>query len=186
MTPILAIYDRLALALRAGAPELLPLLARLCFAGVLAGYYWSSALTKLEGPFTPSVGAYAQIFPRALEAAGYDASALGIWAWLVVLAGSYAEFILPALLILGAFTRLAALGMIGFIVVQSLTDIVGHGVDAGTIGRWFDSVPDALIVDQRALWLLPLVVVLSLGAGRISVDALLRHWRPFAEKPVVS
>lgn len=186
MNMLMTIYDRIAGTLRAAAPEVLPLLARLVFAGVLAGYYWSSALTKLEGPLTPSVGAYAQIFPRALEAVGYDASALGFWPWLVVLAGSYAEFVLPALIILGAFVRLASLGMIGFIVVQSLTDIVGHGVDAGTIGRWFDTVPDALILDQRALWVLPLVVLLSLGAGRISVDALLRQWRPLAAKPVVS
>ena len=172
MKPLFALYDRLTAAIARAAVDLLPLLARLIFAGVLAGYFWASALTKLDGPLTPSVGAYAQIFPRALEAAGYNPGALGLWHWLVVMAGSYAEFLLPALLILGALTRLAALGMIGFILVQSLTDILGHGADATTIGAWFDRIPDAQIMDQRALWMLPLLVLVTLGAGRLSVDAM--------------
>lgn len=183
MNLLFSIYDRLALSLRAVAPEVLPLLARLAFAAVLAGYFWSSALTKFDGPFSPSAGAYAQIFPRAFEAAGYDTSALGVWHWLVVLAGGYAELILPALLILGLLTRLAAAGMMGFIVVQSLTDVVGHGADAATLGQWFDRVPDALILDQRAMWMLPLVILLMLGAGRISVDAVLSAMRKSQSKP---
>ena len=165
-------------------PELLPLLARAVFALVLAGYFWSSALTKFAGPFTPSVGAYAQIFPRAFEAANYNAGAFGLWHWGVVMAGAYAELILPLLLILGFLTRIASLGMIGFILVQSMTDIVGHGADAATIGEWFDRVPDAVILDQRALWIGLLAVPLLHGAGRISVDAALLKWRPGWKKPV--
>jgi putative oxidoreductase len=38
--------------------------------------------------------------------------------------------------------------MIGFIIVQSLTDIFGHGADAATIGGWFDRASDALILDH--------------------------------------
>ena len=57
---------------------LLPTLARLIFAAVLLGYFWASALTKFDGPFTPSVGAFAQIYPRAFEAAGYDAGQMGL------------------------------------------------------------------------------------------------------------
>ena len=108
----------------------LPILARFAFAASLALYYWASALTKvgdgLFGLFQPSLGAYAQIFPRAMEAAGYDASQLGLFHWAVVVAGTLAEFLLPALIVVGLLTRLAALGMIGFVVLQSLTDIVGH------------------------------------------------------------
>lgn len=185
MTRILTLYDAGAGVLSRQAGEILPLAARLVFGAVLAGYFWASALTKLDGPFTPAVGAYAQIFPRALEAAGYNPSALGLWHWLVVMAGTYAEFLLPALLILGAGTRLAAVGMMGFILVQSLTDIIGHGADAATIGAWFDRVPDALILDQRALWMLPLLALAVHGGGVFSVDRLLLSSRRYLPKPAV-
>lgn len=159
--------DRLAI-------KTLPILARLVFAAVLARYFWASALTKLDGIFTPSLGAYAQIFPRQMEAAGYDTSALGTFHWLVVMAGAYAEFILPVLLILGLATRLAAFGMVGFVIVQSLTDIFGHKADAATVGAWFDRFSDALILDQRAFWMLLLATLIGLGAGPLSVDGLIR------------
>jgi len=155
----------------------LPLLARFAFAAVLMFYYWSSALTKvgdgLFGLVRPSLGAYAQIFPRAMEAAGYDTSQLGTFHWAVVTAGTLAEFALPALILVGLLTRLAALGMIGFVVLQSLTDIIGHGVDAGTIGAWFDRVPDSIILDQRLLWVFVLLTLVLKGAGPLSLDRLL-------------
>lgn len=158
---------------------LLPLLARLIFAGVLLGYFWNSALTKVgDGIFgflRPSTGAYAQIFPKAFEAVGYDTSQLGIFHWAVVVAGTWAEFLLPLLIVLGLATRLASLGMIGFVAVQSLTDLYGHGgiEHAGTLGAWFDRAPDALILDQRALWVYLLTVLVIRGGGLISLDNLL-------------
>ena len=158
---------------------LMPTMARLVFAAVLAGYFWSSAMTKLgDGIFgflSPSHGAYAQIFPLQMEAVGYDVSQLGLFHWAVVTAGTLAEFILPALLIIGLLTRLSALGMIGFVFVQSLTDIVGHGADAATIGSWFDRFPDAHIVDQRAFWVFLLGTLVLYGAGPLSVDRWLRR-----------
>ena len=165
-----ALHARFARSCDGHADWLLPALARLVFAGVLLGYFWSSALTKFAGPFTPSVGAYAQIFPRAFEAVGYDPSQLGLWHWVVVMAGAYAELILPALIVLGLLTRLAALGMAGFVVVQSLTDLYGHGAAAGA---WFDRASDALILDQRALWLLLLIVLICNGPGPLSADRFL-------------
>ena len=156
--------------------EALPILARLVFAGVLLMYYWNSGLTKLGngifGFLTPSSGAYVQIFPKAMEAAGYDTSQLTIFHWAVVTGGTIAEFVLPVLIIIGLFTRLAAVGMIGFIVVQSLTDLFGHGGIAheGTLGAWFDRMSDALILDQRAFWVLCLLILVFKGAGTISVD----------------
>lgn len=149
---------------------LLPSLARLVFGGVLLAYFLASALTKFDGPFTPSVGAYAQIFPKAFEAAGYDPSGLSFWYDLVVLAGGYAEIMLPILIVLGLLTRLAALGMMGFVLVQSLTDVYGHGADAGA---WFDRASDALILDQRGLWLVLLAILLCKGAGPLSADRYL-------------
>lgn len=175
---MLALYDRLTAPL-ARADALLPLLARFLFAAILLLYFWNSGLTKLgpglAGLVQPSFGAYAQIFPRAMEAASYDASQLGLWHWTVVLAGTWAEFILPALIILGLLTRAAALGMIGFIVVQSLTDLYGHGAiaHANTLGAWFDRLPDGLILDQRGFWVFVLLVLVVKGGGALSLDRLL-------------
>ena len=45
-------------------------------------------------------------------------------------------------------------------VVQSLSNVLGHMADPATIGAWFDHSPDALILDQRAFWLLVLVCLL--------------------------
>lgn len=167
------LWAGLTTGLDRGGPELLSLMARVTFAAVLAGYFWASATTKLgDGLFSPSVGAYAQIYPRVLEAMGYDPSGFGLGPRLVVIAGTWAEFLLPALIILGLATRLAALGMISFIVVQSLTDLFGHKTGPDTIGAWFDRVPDALVLDQRAFWVLTLLVLVFHGAGRLSLDRL--------------
>lgn len=155
-------------------------LARFLFAAVLLFYYWNSALTKLgDGVFGflfPSDGAYIQIFPKAVEAAGYDTSQLGLFHWLVVLAGTWAEFLLPLAIVIGLFTRLAALGMIGFVTVQTLTDLYGHGgiEHAGTLGAWFDRLPDAVVLDQRAFWVFVLLYLVFRGGGPLSVDQLLR------------
>lgn len=170
-----AIFDPIE---RLGA-GLLPLLARLTFAGVLLMYFWASGLTKLGGGLLgiilPSTGAYAQIFPRQMEAVLYDTSQLSVFHWLVVTAGTWAEFLLPLLIVAGLLTRLAALGMIGFIAVQSLTDLYGHGAIAheGTLGAWFDRAPDALILDQRAFWVVILLILVFKGAGSLSLDRVL-------------
>ncbi len=177
MNGLVYLHHRAFSGLERTAAVVLPSIARLIFAGVLLLYFWASALTKtgegLFGVFQPSLGAYAQIFPRQMEAAGYDVSQLGLFHWLVVTAGTLAEFLLPLLIVIGLFTRLAAIGMIGFVLVQSLTDIVGHGADAGTIGAWFDRASDALILDQRAFWIYLLLVLMLMGAGPLSVDRLL-------------
>lgn len=174
MNAILSLYVAAAQRLSAMAPALLPLAARFVFAAVLLMYFWSSAQTKLGagllGFLSPSDGAYVQIFPRASEAAGYDFSKFGLFHWAVATAGLWAEFLLPALIVTGLFTRLASLGMIGFIVVQSLTDIYGLGVDAGL---WFDGDPSSLLLDQRALWILLLAIPLFLGGGALSLDRFL-------------
>jgi putative oxidoreductase len=58
--------------------------------------------------------------------------------------------------------------------VQSLTDIYGHMAGEKTIGGWFDAASDALILDQRAFWVLLLVVLVIKGAGPLSLDRLIR------------
>lgn len=176
MNMIISTLNPLAGRIDRVGDQVLPLLARLVFAGVLLQYYWNSGMTKLGdgifGVLSPSSGAYVQIFPKAMEAVGYDTSQLTVFHWAVVVGGTVAEFILPLLIVLGLLTRLSAIGMIGFIVVQSLTDLYGHGGIAheGTLGAWFDRMPDALILDQRAFWVLCLAVLVFKGAGALSLD----------------
>ena len=177
MKRAIAVWNGAADQLSHHGDWLLPSLARLIFASVLAGYFWTSALTKFDGgPLSLSIGAFAQIFPRQLEAVGYDQGQLGLFAHLMVLAGAWAEILLPLLLILGLFTRLAALRMIGFVGMQSLTDVFGHMVGPETLGAWFDHVSDAAILDQRALWMMLFVTLICKGAGPLSCDRLLRQW----------
>jgi putative oxidoreductase len=151
--------------------ELIPLIARLLFGFTLLTFFWKSALTKLgdglTGFWVPSAGAYGQIFPFKFESVGYDTSAMNFFDWSVVFLVTYAEFVLPALIVIGFMTRLSALGMIIFITSMSIVDLMGHGVQVGSL---LDGNPSDLIPDQRLFWIFPLLVILFQGAGRISLD----------------
>ncbi|APG47247.1 DoxX family protein [Phaeobacter porticola] len=150
---------------------LVPTLARLVFAAVLLVYYWNSAGLKTDGSiFSPSAGAFGQIFPHAAEAVLYDVSQLNIFQRLVIFAGTVAEYVLPALILVGLLTRLAALGTIGFIWVQTIVDVTGHGVKLGSL---FDNAIG--LVDQRVMWTFLLLVLVFKGAGPLSLDALARR-----------
>lgn len=158
------------------------LLARFAFAAVLLVYYLNSFSTKVGtgfgGFFQVADNAYYQIVPAVIEAAGFDVSKVALIPWkLMVWAGTYAELALPLLVVAGLFTRLASLGMIGFIAVQSLVDVTQHKIGPEATGAWFDRFPDAAILDQRLLWIVPLVFLVIHGAGKISLDAVLRHLR---------
>ncbi len=179
MRGLLSLYDSLV-----GGVERLTrgwffgLFARFVFASVLYFYFLNSAKTKvgegLLGFFSISPNAYYQIALPAVEAAGGDVSQVAFVPWgLMVFAGTYAEFILPLLIIVGLFTRIASVGMIAFVAVQTYVDIAVHQVDAKTIGAMFDRFSDGLIADQRLLWLFPLVYLAVRGAGAISLDRLL-------------
>ncbi|MEQ5777616.1 DoxX family membrane protein [Thalassospira sp. NFXS8] len=150
------------------------LTARLVFAAVLWPYYLNSAMTKPGmgplGIFMPGPGAFAQIIPTIAEAHSYDPGAIAFFPWhIIVIAGTLAEFVLPILIVLGGATRLAALGMVGFIIVQSLVDIFAHGAMPGAL---FDGDP-ASVLDQRVLWVFPLIVLAAIGGGRFAIDRLL-------------
>ncbi len=163
-----AAFETLEKALSGWLPGLL---ARLVFSSVLLAFFWKSASTKVgDSIFQPADGAYAQIFPKTLEMLEYDTSGFSAFHTLVVLLGTYAEFILPLLILLGLMTRLASLGMIGFIVVMSIVDVFGHNLDAKSIGSLFDRFQDGIIFDQRLLWIFPLVYLVVKGAGLVSLD----------------
>ena len=116
-----------------------------------------------------------------MEAAGFDTSQFGTFEWVVIVSGTLAEYILPLLIVIGLFTRFAALGMIGFVVVQSLTDLYGHGgiEHVETLGKWFDRLPDGAILDQRAFWMIALVTLVLKGAGPLSADRFLANKRAY-------
>ena len=55
--------------------------------------------------------------------------------------------------------------------MQSLTDLYGNGLagDAKFIGSWLNRIPDAMLMDQRLLWVFPLIVLVIKGAGALSI-----------------
>jgi len=109
-----------------------------------------------------------------LDAAGYDPSAIPFFPWhLIVIAGTWAEILLPIMILLGLFTRVAAFGMIIFIAVQSYVDIVYFGLEPKFVGAMFDRFQDAVIYDQRLLWIFVLLVLVLKGAGKLSLDYLM-------------
>ena len=152
------------------------LIGKICICGGAFGLFWASGLSKLGAGlpelFHPSAGAYVQIFPKQMEAFGYDPSQFGLFHYLVVLMGVLSEFLIPLMITIGLLTRYAALGMIAFIAVQTATDLFGHGVleDPTTLGKWFDRSSSSVIMDQRLLWLFVLFYLVRHGGGVLSLD----------------
>lgn len=185
MFALTRIYANICDPLDRMAPFVLPTLARLTFFATLFWYYWNSAGTKVwdrrtdEGWvdfFTLESGVYAQMFPKAFEAAGYDASQLNFGYTIIAWLGTYGEWALPALIVLGLFTRIAALGMIAFVAVQTWVDVRGHGAEFGTV---FDTGYG--LADERLLWVFLLIVLVMRGGGPLSLDrglsrAFGRYW----------
>ncbi len=156
----------------------LGLASRLVFSSVLLMYFFNSVRTKVGSGFPdfliPGSGAYVQIIPVITEAAEYDTDLIALFPYgLIVYLGTYAEFILPVLILFGLFTRTASLAMLAFIAVMTYVDIAFHGVGVETIGAVFDRVQDSAISDQRLLWALPLVYLMLQGPGSVSLDHLL-------------
>ncbi len=161
---------------------LVGLLARLTFVAVLFLYFWNSAMTKigngLFGIFQIQDGAYFQILGEAgMIAYEFDTANIPFHVDAVVLLGTWGEIVLPILIVIGLFTRIAAIGMIIFVFVQSYVDIAVHKVDAGTIGALFDRDSASVIMDQRALWIFLFAVLVLKGAGALSIDRLLTNRR---------
>lgn len=172
------LYDAVFSVLQRLTEDWLPgLAARLTFASVLLMYFLNSASTKVGSGFpatlVPTTNAYAQILPQVMEQVGYNADKVAFIPYgLIVFTGTYAEFILPVLIVVGLFTRAASLGMLAFIAVMSFVDIKFHGANAETVGSFFDRVQDSAIADQRLLWAFPLLYLVVRGAGLVSLDAV--------------
>ncbi len=166
---------------------LLPSLARFVFLAVLFMFFWKSAMTKLGDGFfgflSLSNGAYFQIVPKAVEAAGYQPANVSFTADLIVFFGTWGEIILPLLVVVGLFTRLASLGMIGFVVIMTYVDLTAHNLKPEVIGTLFDGQVGGLF-DQRLLWILLLLIPVIKGPGPLSLDFILgRVFRKRSERP---
>jgi len=147
MKSIVAGYDRIAAALSARLPESLALLFLRI---VLAGIFWRSGQTKIADGhwFAISDSTY---FLFETEYSGVPLLSPDLAA---IMAAS-AEHILPVLLVLGLFTRLAALGLLGMTMVIQIF-----------------VYPDAWW-SEHALWVAMQLVLLVRGAGLFSLDRLL-------------
>jgi len=161
---------------------LLGALARLVFLAVLFQYFWNSGLTKigdgLFGIFQIQDGAYFQVLGETgMIAYEFDTANIPFYVDAIVALGTWAEFVLPILIVVGLCTRIAAAGMAIFVFVQSYVDIAVHKVEAATIGTLFDRDSASVIMDQRTLWMLLFAVLILKGAGKLSLDTLVsRRW----------
>lgn len=139
--PILGLIQRANTMAGRLPDDLLQISARLFPAMV----FWQSARTKVEG-FSIKDSTYflfEQVYALPLIAPNIAA-----------VMATYAEHILPILLILGLLARFAALGLL---VMTAVIQIFVF--------------PDAWVT--HGLWACALLVVLMQGAGRVSLDHLL-------------
>ena len=177
ISTIISMYNRVFGLVEQGLDGwFIELSARLVFAATLLVYYLNSVLTKLGdglfGVFAPSAGAFAQILPPIAEEYFYDTAAIPFFPWhIIVIAGTIAVVVLPELIVVGLFTRISAIGMIGFIVVHTAVDISFHGT---ATGAWFNNQATDLL-DQRLLWVFLMLILVVKGAGSVSLDKLLRR-----------
>lgn len=130
----------------------IPEAATLLFARIAVGHvFWASGRSKVEGLFTLRP----EVIDLFRDEYGLPFIAPEVAAPLTMVA----EHALPLLLVAGLFTRFAALGlMIMTLVIQFLV------------------YPDAWW-PQHSLWVGPLLIILSRGAGAWSLDAILLKQR---------
>ncbi|MFN3659310.1 MAG: DoxX family protein [Pseudolabrys sp.] len=147
------------------ACSLLPYaLAALALRLVLARVFFLDGQSRVEGlrvPLTLQDFSFSAVLPMQVKAETVTAflttyPALPVPPVLMAHAVSYAEFVLPILLVLGLATRFAALGLLGLTVLFQLY-----------------LMPEALWT-AHVYWASMLLVLVSLGAGQISADAVIR------------
>ena len=136
-------------------PELLnrvpPSLVQLVLRLGLAGIFWSSGRTKVEGLLTISDNTL-YLFEEEYRLPLLSAQ-------LAAQLGTYAEHLFPILLVLGLATRLSALALFGMTLVIQLF-----------------VYPDALVATHLGWFALALAIATG-GPGKISLDHLLFRGR---------
>ena len=150
MQRLLTPYDRLTDWLASRLPEgLALLLTRIA----LAGIFWRSGRTKVEE------GTALSISDNAFFLFEYEYTGLPIPADIAAPMATYAEHLFPVLLVLGLFTRFAALSLLVMTLVIQ-----------------FFVYPDAWWT-THIVWVAMAAVLVSRGAGVIALDAPLASRR---------
>ena len=150
MQRVLTPYDRLTDWLASRLPESLALLLTRV---ALAGIFWRSGRTKVEE------GSALSISDNAYFLFEYEYAGLPIPADIAAPMATYAEHLFPILLVLGLFTRFAALSLLVMTLVIQ-----------------FFVYPDAWWT-THIVWVAMAAVLVSRGAGAISLDAPLASRR---------
>jgi putative oxidoreductase len=148
-----------------GFCSLLPYaLVALALRFTLARVFFLDGQTRIDGPRVPLTVQdfnFSAVLPVQLKAETFTAfltnvPPLPVPPVLAAYVVSYAEFALPIMLVLGFATRFAALGLLALTVLFQLY-----------------VMPEALW-SAHVYWAAMLAVLVSLGAGQISIDAIIR------------
>lgn len=142
-----SIANSVLTAFLAGCDRIPPDLVQLALRGGLAGIFWSSARTKVGGLLTISDNTYF-LFEEEYRLPLLDPE-------LAAHLATYAEHLLPMLLVLGLGSRIAALGL--FVMTLTIQLFV---------------YPDAFLSTHFGWFALALAII-ARGPGRISIDHLI-------------
>jgi len=146
LAPVFQRYDAATAWLSGRVPEsLLLLFVRIAFGGI----FWRSGQTKVEA------GSWFTLTDATRELFRTEYAGVPIPPEIAAPLANAAEHIFPALLLVGLFTRLSALGLLG----MTLTIQIFVYPDA-----WWP---------EHSLWVALALVLVMRGGGLISLDALL-------------
>jgi putative oxidoreductase len=158
-------YDRLTARLRVAGDYLWPLALRL----ILFWEFWEAGLTKLRGENwfgDIPLADWQRGFPWPFELLGPELN------WL---AATWAELVFSILLLLGLFTRFAAISLV--IITAVATAAIHWPADWGTLAELWKGY--SISASEQGNFKLPLLFVAMLlplvfnGGGKISLDHLL-------------
>ena len=133
---------------------------------LIARVFFLSGQAKISGPEIPvslikgaefSIVLTAEIKPETFELFQSHYSALPMPPAVAAYLFTYAEFVLPICLMLGFASRFAALGLLAMVVLMQVYVV--------PVMWWAAHV----------YWVSILMVLLSVGPGAISIDALIRY-----------
>ena len=135
---------------------------------VMARVFFLSGQSKIEGPRVPinlnlrGFDELSIVLPAEVKASTFrlfetDYASLPIPPTVAAYAFTYAEFVLPICLMLGFASRFAALGLLAMVVLMQVYVVPG---------MWWAA---------HVYWVSILMVLLSVGPGAVSIDALIRY-----------
>jgi len=162
---VIKLYDELTLRLQASGQYVWPMALRL----IMAWEFWEAGLSKLNGE-----NWFAQI-PWADWQKGFPIPFSLISTELNWLLATWAELIFAAMLLLGLFTRFAAVSLI--VVTSVATAAVHWPAEWNSLGELWNGY--VITSDGGGNFKLPLLFVIMLlplvfnGAGKLSIDHLL-------------